>query len=494
MPSKKISELDERLNLYSDFPFEQIPSSSFVYLTGDKDSDASFMIARSGSSNEKITYKNLKTSVLDNAVFLTGNQLVSGAKVFSDACTFLSRVYINEIIDITQTGSIHGHIFVGESGLYENIGVGKDFFSEEANPQDVFHISGSSLFDGTNSTHPTFSITGNLKQVGTHETIGNSWYSGEVRITGDSFQEGDISFQGDRDIEGDINQTGNADFQAELTVSGNIRLGEYLHHHQELPRDTFLRFTGGCGGGNSIELQAGGEAKIQITDDFISFSTSGEERVRMIDNGFLGINTKTPMGELSVTGDAYLERIKLWDGEEWVNVYGGDDETVIFKTNLWGGSDSYLINFPKHFSDPPIVSAVVENSDPALAIPFQILDVTQYNYKINFGSYIPDNHYSVLTAVMSTGLYAKNTMGIQRFQTKIARGQSSYKIDYPGQFADTPIVTATIDGDSPFTPYVISGVSSSHYYVSFGAPTLQDYTVHTISSLSGKKHLSKGGR
>ena len=453
------------------------------------------MIARSGSSNEKITYKNLKTSVLDNAVFLTGNQLVSGAKVFSDSCTFLSRVYINEIIDITQTGDIHGHIFVGESGLYENIGVGRDFFSEEAKPQDVFHISGSSLFDGMGFTSPTFSITGDLKQAGsTHETIGSSWYVGEVRITGDSFQEGDMSFRGDRDIEGDINQTGNADFQAELTVSGNIKLGEYLYSYQELPTDTFLRFTGGCGGGNSIELQAGGEAKIQITDDFISFSTSGEERVRMIDNGFLGINTKTPIGELSVTGDAYLERIKLWDGQEWVNVYGGDDETVIFKTNLWGGSDSYLINFPKHFSDPPIVSAVVENSDAGAIVPFQILDVTQYNYKINFGSYIPDNHYSVLTAVMSTGLYAKNTMGIQRFQTKIAKGQSSYKIDYPGQFADTPIVTATIDGDSPFTPYVISGVSSSHYYVSFGAPTLQDYTVHTISSLSGKKHLSKGGR
>ena len=57
MPTKKISELDERLNLSSDpsGPYSAIPSP-----VSATDSEYLSMIARSGVTNQKIDYKNLK--------------------------------------------------------------------------------------------------------------------------------------------------------------------------------------------------------------------------------------------------------------------------------------------------------------------------------------------------------------------------------------------------------------------------------------------------
>ena len=64
-------------------------------ISGNKDDYVLFLIANSGEYNEKIKFKNLKKSILDNVVFLTGNQLISGEKTFADPCTFLSLSLIH---------------------------------------------------------------------------------------------------------------------------------------------------------------------------------------------------------------------------------------------------------------------------------------------------------------------------------------------------------------------------------------------------------------
>ena len=40
-------------------------------------------------------------SILDKNFLLTGNQLISGNKTFTDPCTFLSRINVDEILDNT---------------------------------------------------------------------------------------------------------------------------------------------------------------------------------------------------------------------------------------------------------------------------------------------------------------------------------------------------------------------------------------------------------
>ncbi len=123
----RISNLPENLKLYSN-KIEPFPHRAIIPTgSNQEDGDVLFLITKSGSHNEKIKYSNLKSSILENVVFLTGDQLISGEKTFADPCTFEDTVYVHEIIDITETGDISGNIFVGETGLFEKVGVGLHF-------------------------------------------------------------------------------------------------------------------------------------------------------------------------------------------------------------------------------------------------------------------------------------------------------------------------------------------------------------------------------
>ena len=148
MPNKRISDLSEREILFSDSAVEPFPSSARIEEPSIGDRNTFFLLARPKIRNEKISYSNLKSSILDNSVYLTGQQLISGSKTFSEPCTFLSRINVNEAIDITETGDISGNIFVGDSGLYQNLGVGRNFFERDAGADDTLDISGDSCFLG----------------------------------------------------------------------------------------------------------------------------------------------------------------------------------------------------------------------------------------------------------------------------------------------------------------------------------------------------------
>ena len=95
-PDNRLSNFKHMRTLLSD-GLSPFPHHAIIHESGNKDDDLLLLIAESGSHNEKITYKNLKKSILDNSVLLTGNQLISGEKTFADVCTFESTIYINGI-------------------------------------------------------------------------------------------------------------------------------------------------------------------------------------------------------------------------------------------------------------------------------------------------------------------------------------------------------------------------------------------------------------
>lgn len=170
----RISNLPEVKKLLADSSLDPFPERAIISNTGNADSEALFLLTRSGSHNEKITYKNLKKSVLDNAVFLTGNQLISGEKTFADVCTFQDTVYINEIIDITETGDISGNIFVGETGLFEKVGIGLNF-TDRRIIKDVF-----SDFPSNSGEYLSYSYGGGIEpQTLSSKTHNYSLISGD---------------------------------------------------------------------------------------------------------------------------------------------------------------------------------------------------------------------------------------------------------------------------------------------------------------------------
>ena len=221
------------------------------------------------------------------------------------------------------------------------------------------------------------------------------------------------------------------------------------------------------------------------------FVAEDEEGICVTEEGFFGVNSEEPLGQLSTSGDAYITHVDTYAYGEWGHVYPGpEDETVCYNTALREGKDSYLINFPKTFDGPPVLSVSVKHEKGGVIIPFMISGLTESQFNINFTTNLPDNQYKVSTVAMSTGASdcykrAMDTEKIQRFISPINSGSLSYQINFPINFDSTPIISTVIEGEKKFPPHFISNITKSGYNIVFGTELQGDYKVHTTSSLAG---------
>ena len=350
------------------------------------------------------------------------------------------------------------------------------------------HLFGNKLHVGDLSHTGDTDQEGDLHRIGDTDLLGDfritgdSWRYGDLKmlgdytITGDSWRYGDLRMDGDIILTGDFYQSGNSTIYGDERVSGDLHIGEYIYHLED--EDTFVRFRN-----DEITLQAGGESKILLSeteDDFISFSTSGIEQARLTNEGFLGINNSTPVGELSVTGSSYLERA-FTTGEDgkWERIFGGSDEVVAFTTNLAKGSDTYLLDFPKTFGEKPAVVLSLENSAGGPILPYMISGLSEFNFSLNFGSVLQDDQYKIHVNARPTGQSSANKTTTQSFTTQIPIGSETYEIFYPRPFHSIPAISSAGESEITCIPYMISGVSKDSFYVLFASKTKHDYRIHT---------------
>ena len=390
--------------------------------------------------------------------------------------------------DITHTGNLR------QEG--DSLRIGDTILSGN------FSITGNSFLTGDISHIGNKSQTGNSQQIGNLYRIGDSFLSGNITQTGnnyfygDTFRSGDTNFVGNYNITGDsrivgdtvqvgdshllgdVFRTGDVLIEGDETTTGDIHLGEYLYHLNDT--DTFLRFTD-----DKLELTAGSGVKVILEeneDDTLKFFTSGIEQVRLTNEGFLGVNTETPFGELSVTGEAYLDCL-FTTGEDgqWERVFGGSDEVVSFTTDLFGGDDVYKIDFPKTFGESPAVTVTLENDEGGPILPYMISGVNGHEYFINFGSNLLNDGYTIHTSARATGQSAVNKTTTQSFITELTpqAGKDIYEIFYPNQFHANPIISTALENEIEIMPYVISGISDSSYKVVFGRPLPNSCKIHT---------------
>ena len=569
MPNSKISELKEAFALRSENILDSFPTQAQISGHGNGDNNASLIIARANSHNEKISYNHLKSSLLDKSVLLTGNQLISGQKTFTDPCTFLSRTNINEIFDETQTGDISGNIFVGTSGLFQKIGISNIFHERDGEPSYTLHASGDSCFLGgiTNTGYHRhigniyrigdsnllgdFNITGDSWRIGdvdmkgdfyisgnfftqigdstrsgdqlvigdiTHTgyhrqkgdfyRIGESDFIGDFSVTGDSLMVGDIKMEGNYYLTGDFTQTGNSTIFGDERVTGDVHVGEYIYHYQD--EDTFIKLEE-----DQISLSVNAHSEILISEsnnDFISFSTSGEEQMRIDNSGFVGINTVDTLGELSVTGDSFLENIFVYDefAKKFNKVYGGDDETISFSTPIKGGKKRYLIDLPKTFKEKPILSVSLESCDGNVILPFILQDANRYEFYIQFHRNLPNTKYIVrTTALCSSVMQNKNELnyknfpycssmdpganrhGMQRFYFTPAQDSATHEIHFPLIYENIPNISINVEGPGFVVPYVVSNITKESFTLKLGAKLTKNHVVHCCSSEPGFHRLGQ---
>lgn len=472
MPNKRISDLEERKVLYSDSAAEPFPHQASLNEPELDDHSTMFLLARPKVQNETISYPDLKTTILDNSLYLTGKQLISGSKTFTDVCTFLSRTNINEVIDSTFTGDISGNIFVGESGLLQNLKLGTDFF-ERKNDLSSYTV----------------------------HTSGDSCFLGDITLTGDCLQEGDFLRIGDS------HQIGFAH------ISGHKRITENLYAQQNIfclyDSDTFIKLKN-----EQMDFEAGANTRLNLIDDEddrIVFYTNNEEQMRLYKNPYLAINNTDPIGELSVTGKAFIQDIFTYDhvSKKFNRVYGGDDENVYFKTKLRKGKSQYKINLPKTFKLKPVMSVMLEHTKGGVIIPLIISNITRHDFLVDFAKEIEDDNYILHTMALSTSIQSgvssthydhyphvvcsDNAAGrhhSQRFYTPIQETLDTVEITFPfDYYQDTPSVSVTIEGPNNIVPHAISSVNNRSYKIIFGTQVDSRYTIHTFSSIEGTKKL-----
>ena len=470
MKDNRISSLPEVSALYANIPsFSLSPTVATQF-----DDNALFLVTKSGIGNEKITYKNLKSSIVGNCVSLTGNQIISGQKIFADPCTFEDTVFIHEVVDITKTGDISGNIFVANTGLFENIGVGAEFVDKSVEPEYNLHVIGDSFFQGD------INATGNISFLGDVAIQGASIEGGNLSITGNSFFKAGTLTIGDAHLSGNLYQTGNSFIDGNVSVTEDVFVGEKIIHEGD--EDTFIHFTD-----DRIALQAGNESKIileETEDDFISFETQGIERMRLNNQGFLSINSQEALGELSVTGEAYIENLYITDANgEWVKVAPiPQDESVSFSTTLPQGQSQYKIDFPKTFGSAPAISTSIINSEGGAIVPHIISGVSEDAYYINFGSALQSDDYSVNTFARATGFSSSSKTKILSFTNFLPEGDKIFNIPFSPPFNSTPSVSISIQANSEIIPYMLSGVTKDSYSIVFGSEISENYTIHTHAS------------
>jgi hypothetical protein len=475
MPTdNRISTLPEISILYSDIDIlDPIPSS-----TGQSDADVLFLITKSGVKNEKITFKNLKSSILGNTVALTGNQIISGEKTFTDICTFEDTVFLNEVVDTTQSGDISGYDFVGTTGYFEKMGVGPNFANKSRQPTCDLHVEGDVCVEGKLNALGEISFSGALG-------VNDIDASGNLFVNGSGFFHSGLDVYADCEVSGDLNVQGYSNFAQDINVSGDLNVGHKIIHHQD--DDTFISFED-----NQITFQAGSGNKLSVSQDETAFYVSGEQKVGLNSSGQFSINTDSPIGDLSVSGDAYIEKVYITGSNgDWQQIIPQKyDESVNFTTNLIGGQEIYEIDFPKTFGAPPIVHASLRNDQGGDIRFFNISNISTQSYHISFNDTIPDNNYYVETSARTTDDYSIHDTLTQSFRTQIIEGNTDYTINFPSAFTKTPIVSVTLERKSSYTPTDIGTAGDTfidgwEYYVATDTNTWRRVTMAEIIRTEG---------
>lgn len=434
MPTdNRISTLPELSVLYSDIdllaPVD--PSAS------NADADVLFLITKSGQKNEKITFKNLKSSILGNTVSLSGAQTISGEKTFADICTFEDTVFLNEVVDTTYSGDISGYNFVAETGLFEKLGIGSGFADKTRTPEYALHVEGDVCIEGELNALGEIEFGGNLG-------LNDVNVSGDLFVGGSGVFNSGLHVSGDANFSGSIDVVGTGNFGGDLNVTGDIYVENKIAHVGD--DDTYIQFSD-----NQVAIKATGSSV--VVGESIEFSVSGDKKLVVDSDGRLLINSDTALGQLSMSGSAYVDELYI-TGQNggWEKLIPkGYDESVHFTTNLIGGETTYEIDFPKTFGSTPVVHATLQSESGEPVRFFNISNITNSSYFISFDQALTSDKYSVETQATANASYSLHQTTTQSFKDYVIEGQDNYTITYPSSFAKSPTVSATLERKISFS-------------------------------------------
>ena len=464
MPNRRISELDESGPLYfNDVSFNSIYTES---VSEGSSSDWFLMTANPKVSNNKISIPNFQRSVLTDAMYLNGAQTISGHKTFKDKCYITKRANIHKIQDLSEEGSISGKNFVGATGLFDKIKLG-------------------------NKDDSTFDCDLNILEAVVFEKdlkIDGTFFLPNDFSTSQDFQPNNISSASGAYFLSSIQSKEGSTFNANLNVSGNFNASqqlsaENLNIHQNILSKNNQQITFN---NDHIQFSSGAVNYIDITDDNIQI----KDKIYINNDNVVNLSSSTPSGMLHVDGTGYAENINALNDTTYRPFFGGDDESIVFTTQLKTGAREYTIDLPKTFHTQPIILTELQHT--GFIIPYVLSDVTANDFKIKFTEDIEDQNFFIHTTAMaaSSGEFSSNKKGMQRFSTSIDAGSDEYVITFPEQHLNRPTVNINIESQNEIIPHAISGVNKNNYTLVLSTPSTEDYIIHTVSTERSTQRIS----
>ena len=465
MPNKRISELDTSgpLNL-KDGCFNE----SYIEPAETGASEDWFlMTAKPKTSNERISFLNFHKSTLTNSVYLNENQLISGEKIFENKCHINKRANIHSIQDPTPSGEISGYGFVGNSGLFAKVEAGVPISGTgnlESGNNSLISIFGEALFENDLIIGGTIVFPGELNETGDFRAL-------NLQVLGSAQIEQGIKNTGNTNILESFGQIGSGTMLGDLSGIYDLNVQENVWFQTGQK----IKFSE-----NKIEFNTNETGLININETAIRL----KDEINIGSGNFINTSNEAASGILHIDRDSFSQDVHVLNQGTYRKFYEGDDEAMIFKSNLISGQKDFVVSLPKTFHEDPVININLEHLSGQYIIPYIISESTSYDFKIKFAENISDEKFFIHTTVMapSSGKLSSNKKGFQRFKSILPSGSLSHEVAFPEQHNFSPIVSIELEGLNEIIPYTISGVNKNNYNLILGAQTSEDYIVHTIST------------
>lgn len=444
---------------------------------GENDDDVLFLITKSGVKNEKITFKNLASSIVGHSVSLQGDQIISGQKTFADTCTFNDVVFMDEIIDTTFSGDISGYVIKGQTGIFNKVGIGSDFINGLREPSYDFHVQGDAKIEGKLIVEGGTSFSDDIVS----DSISADK---DIVISGSGYFNSGISSNGDVTVSGNLTSK-SATFHNLVNFNSGVQLSGSIFGNQE--KSSFIKLSD-----SEIELKSQTNS-IKITDTESAFFINDEEKLKFTTNNRLIFNQQDYGGDINVSGKSYLGELYITGHEgDWERVAPqGYDESVNFSINLSAGQDAYEINFPKTFGSIPIVSATLQNQSGTVKY-FNLSNISTSKFDLKFNEQLENENYSLHIHARTTDPTSTNKTQHQSFSTQIIEGSSSFNIQFPQAFQNTPIVLSSIEQKISYSPSAPGDINETfidgfEYYICVAQNTWRRVTMSEAFRTEGNR-------
>lgn len=331
MPSNnRISNFDE-IDELSSFNLDQVPEAYNPNI-GNQDDDVLFLITTSGQTNQKIKFKNLKKSILDSSVLLTGDQNIRGSKTFIDDCTFEGGLNVDSY-------TVENFIF-HKDDLDTYIQFEDSKINLSANQEVNINVSGKTL-----SVNNTGSVA-----------INSSDHLGALTVSGNAYFD-DVYIKNDLGTYSQISGF----TESSVNFSSSIPSGQ-SEYSINFPKTFESSPT------ISIALESPSSPIIPY-------------RISNISEFDYTINFDNPIPDESYKIHTVAKPI----GESSFR----QTKTVSMIKNLTAGSSSFSFNYPEAFVAPPILSLSLESD--TFSLPFLITSNNNSSFSIEFDSNLPDS-------------------------------------------------------------------------------------------------------